>query len=274
MIKKIIKIISPRNSLLEKIKSRQQPASLTVETAFVFPLFFIFFFMIWQTFSLILFELSFEKKFTETVISVQSIGYSYRQVKKEDVTYAGLIFIPEIVAGFDRNEYVRNYRVSRKYEDDGTLLISVEYDYVIGGFIFENIEVPVKQSFSVRAFLGTYDKKKSEGTVDNEEPVDGTKVYVTQNGTVYHLSPVCTYILRVAKAVPKEKISSVRNAHGQKYTECEKCAGNKSGTEVYVTEYGTKYHCDAECSSLKKNIEEKDISEVAGMRPCTKCAKE
>ena len=96
-------------------------------------------------------------------------------------------------------------------------------------------------------------------------------VYVTPSGTVYHLSPSCHYLDLSIHAASFDSIPSARNANGSKYTKCPVCAGSGHNDTVYITDYGTDWHTSLECSGLKRTVMEKDITEVEGMRVCTKC---
>ena len=100
---------------------------------------------------------------------------------------------------------------------------------------------------------------------------DGHTVYVTETGTVYHLSPDCGYLDLSVRAVSFSDLSSARNKTGAKYYRCEECAKSGDYSTVYITDYGTCWHSSLNCSGLKRTILEKDISDIGNMRPCSKC---
>lgn len=98
-------------------------------------------------------------------------------------------------------------------------------------------------------------------------------VFVTENGSVYHTSSACTHLsLKIYRKTYEEALA-MKNAGGGKYRPCEKCtaSGNTGGT-VYVTEWGNAYHSSRGCSGLKRSVRLVKKSEVRGMPCCEKCA--
>ncbi len=109
--------------------------------------------------------------------------------------------------------------------------------------------------------------------IDEKKQKNGTKkVYITENGMVYHLYKNCTYLTREIKKVNFYDIKNYRNLGGGKYYPCEKCVSEKcEGCEVYITVYGTRYHTNKDCNVLKRYIKEVDIDQVKNKRKCSKC---
>ena len=69
-------------------------------------------------------------------------------------------------------------------------------------------------------------------------------------------------------------IPTLRNMNGSKYKECMMCKEeNEEESYIYITRYGNKYHYSMGCSGLKRTIYQKSLSEVEGMKLCTKCSK-
>lgn len=99
-------------------------------------------------------------------------------------------------------------------------------------------------------------------------------VYITENGVVCHKDPHCTYLEPSVRMVDFSTIEAQRNEGNGKYHPCERCMkfGSVSGV-VYITDYGTKYHCSLRCSGLKRTIYAIPISEAGGKSLCTKCGK-
>nr|WP_027870462.1 hypothetical protein [[Eubacterium] cellulosolvens] len=98
-------------------------------------------------------------------------------------------------------------------------------------------------------------------------------VLVTEHESVYHTHADCTHIALSVEAVSKGSLSSLRNAEGRRYHACEKCAGNGAANAVvYVAADGTCYHNDAHCSGLVRKVRLVPESEVAGLRECSRCA--
>ena len=100
-------------------------------------------------------------------------------------------------------------------------------------------------------------------------------VYVTENGTVYHISADCTYIRRNVKQEKREKIADKRNHYGGKYYPCEGCMKKEEMPDtVWVTKAGTRYHATKDCSKIKRTVKKILFSEASAYRPCSRCAKE
>ena len=95
-------------------------------------------------------------------------------------------------------------------------------------------------------------------------------VYVTQHGEVYHQNRGCTYLQPSIRSISIESLPNQRNAYGGKYYACEKC-GNGQNEVAYVTEYGTRYHLNRNCSQIKRNVMKVLLSDVEDMRGCSKC---
>ena len=99
-----------------------------------------------------------------------------------------------------------------------------------------------------------------------------TIVYITDTGVVYHKDYNCTYLEPSVKAVGKEEIQGLRNQSGGKYYPCGLCAAF-AGENVYITDYGDRYHSTLYCSRIKRNIYAVSIQEVKGKGACSKCGK-
>ncbi|MCR5213455.1 MAG: pilus assembly protein [Eubacterium sp.] len=110
-----------------------------------------------------------------------------------------------------------------------------------------------------RAYLGRSGEYGDEEEGEDEDPY----VYVTPNGSVYHNSRNCTYLL------PDMNYSSLEKALEEGYSPCEYC-GSRAGENVVVTSYGEKYHSSTSCSRLRRIVERKKLSEV-NLPPCSKC---
>lgn len=107
------------------------------------------------------------------------------------------------------------------------------------------------------------------GAAGHEE---GQTVYVTPYGTAYHLSKDCHYLDLSVHGASASELDALRNKNGGKYYMCTDCCkSGESYSTVYITDYGTKWHSDIHCSSLKRTVEEIDISEVGELHACPMC---
>ena len=121
-----------------------------------------------------------------------------------------------------------------------------------------------EQSYVAKAWLG-------ESNLGDKESDSSMLVYITMQGEVYHRSSECTYLKPVISAVNINSINDYRNSSGAIYYECERCASNVLSENVYITEYGTRFHTTPNCSEIKRNIICVKLSEVSDRRACSKC---
>lgn len=103
-----------------------------------------------------------------------------------------------------------------------------------------------------------------------ETPGDG-KVYIAENGEVYHLYADCSHILLTVTQLPKEQLQVISGAQGGTLLACSVC--EDTGAEVvYITREKEKYHFSATCSSLKRTVAEKDLSwAMKRYKLCERC---
>lgn len=95
-------------------------------------------------------------------------------------------------------------------------------------------------------------------------------VYVTEHGSVYHKSLQCTHLkLSIQQILPSDAAAK-RNRYGEKYYACS-CCRSGTGSSVYITDTGNRYHADLSCSGLKRTIKETPVTETGHLRPCSKC---
>ena len=104
------------------------------------------------------------------------------------------------------------------------------------------------------------------------ETIEDEYVYITEHGYSYHRSRNCSHLKVTISAVASEEIGSLRNRSGARYHPCERCGGSSTGI-LFITPDGDRYHSDAGCSSLKRNIRTVRLSEVGGRTPCSECCR-
>lgn len=126
------------------------------------------------------------------------------------------------------------------------------------------------EQVSTRAFTGVDTRSKAAGGVDD------AAVYVTKTGTVYHRRLSCPYLTLSISEVKYGDLEYVRGADGGKYYACEACGrGNVFRPEenVFICNYGDRFHTSRACKNIRRSIQEIRISEAGGRLPCSKCAK-
>ena len=155
---------------------------------------------------------------------------------------------------------------SKVMQGDDIVDIVVDYKvHPIAGLVgFTGFDVQAR--FYGHAWTG-YDISGSAG----EEAPQEELVYITEHGEVYHRDISCKYLKSGIRSIDFDSISTARNADRAKYYPCEYCGANIAGGNVFVTEYGTRYHSRVDCQGLKRKIYTVPISEVGGRRPCSAC---
>lgn len=81
--------------------------------------------------------------------------------------------------------------------------------------------------------------RKWTGFHGEGEQEENRFVYVTETGTVYHLTRECRHLRLSISSVASAKIAEQRNENGGKYSKCEKCtAGKTKPATVYINKTG------------------------------------
>lgn len=166
-----------------------------------------------------------------------------------------------------------NFALSKAVVDESIVDISVLYQ----------VE-PIYNIFNIRGYLLSnrcymhmwtgYDGKGVSGSGSSDQ-----KVFVTENGTVYHLTTSCSYLDLSISGVQASGLSEMRNQSGAIYSACETCKPSitdSSTTLLFITDYGDRYHNSLSCSGLKRTINEMSKQEAIekGLGACSKCGGE
>ncbi len=146
---------------------------------------------------------------------------------------------------------------------------------------FDNQMICLKASYDIKIPILFWDigsftftsqncARKWNFTSHNKDDTD--YVYITPTGEVYHASTSCRVLDLTIYSTGLESIATLRGENGQKYYACSRCdwPGNKKG-KVYYTDYGTRFHKDVSCPSLKRTIDKISIEEIGNRRPCSYC---
>jgi hypothetical protein len=165
-------------------------------------------------------------------------------------------------------------------------------DYVQGGIYgisllssdFSGDYVCLKANYRVVFPVGFFDVKGislfqesknrkwtgSDGSADEEDPW----VYITETGRVYHSTRECRYLDLSIQSVYYGQLEDLRNKNDHKYYACELCGGGEisSVQTLYITDYGTTYHTNLQCSGLKRTIYQVRKSEAGNRSGCSKCS--
>ncbi len=141
------------------------------------------------------------------------------------------------------------------------------YSYKPVGGIVPLPRVWMHNAIKVHAWTGKTYETFGDNSTEEEE-----MVFVTESGGVYHRNPGCSYLNVSISQVSGSKISSMKNAYGEKYTACEKCSRNqKPAGTVYITQKSNRYHNQASCSGLKRTVRMVKLSEAGTEHACSRC---
>ena len=147
--------------------------------------------------------------------------------------------------------------------DDEYIELVVTYRMKIPLNLLELLSVSSMQKVKVR---------KWTGWKPGEEGETNPWVYVTETGTVYHVTKSCTHLDLSVQAVSYAELEIKRSYSGAIYYSCPLCAaeGETPGM-VYITNYGNRYHTNLVCSGIKRTIYTIRLSDAGDKKACSKC---
>ncbi len=289
------------NRRIKDKMNRCGKASLTIEAAFVMPIF------LFAILSLLYFIQIFTlQEFIQATITKMGLGLAKTAYVYEDfsgmedaLNFDESILGTEITIGLgDFAKSIMDQTIIRQYarkfldtdrinascikdgfegisfsdtkilSEDNTIDIVVCYDVVLPIRIFSLGAMKMLQRVRVRAWTGYEVVACYSMEEDGQEDI----VYITETGSVYHLNSSCSHIhlsISSIQGLP----TTQRNENGGKYYPCEKCCQGAQDPRgiYYITSDGTRYHKERSCSKIKRNVKEILKSEV-GTRPlCKRC---
>lgn len=280
-----------KNPLSRKSKSRYQNASLTVEASVAFPVFFFAVMYLIQMFSVLRAEVVIAEAGITAARDVAA--YSYVAERLADGENAVAETLLEV---FDRKIIQDAAMTTVLYARcDTEILKQAKVAQGLGGIwastdgsgekTYEEIYYRVAPADVLTRSGGryyvmrlAYRKWTGEGEIAGEAGEEAEAkdvVYMTEHGSVYHRKRTCSYIKIDISPVLSERIGGERNASGAKYYACEFCDPVlRNGTQVFITEYGTRYHKVSTCSAIKRTVKECALEEVKDTYPaCSRCGK-
>lgn len=156
-----------------------------------------------------------------------------------------------------------------KIDQDGEGIndIKVQYRIAIPIFGENTYQIQLSNRCYFREWIGT--------SIDNRSlDIDEDRiVFITNTGTVYHLTDTCTYINLDVKQVRYEEVAELRNEAGAKYKSCKSCVTGKLKADdiVFVTEDGTRFHSNRVCSKITRTVIKIKKAEVGERTLCSRC---
>lgn len=257
-------------------------ASMTIEAAFVIPIFLFCMANILWSFQMLEAQSRIESMIHQIGNEVAFYGYAQKYIPDQlSNTMTSVLMTEGVIRQKLVSEIHNSGAVSKsiKGKSNGISLmgstimgendvIDLKVTWMIAPFA-SNQDMkgfPIGCRYYGKAFTG-YDVDLYLSDMENEDPI----VYITKDGSVYHKNRNCSYLNPDIEGIPFVAVESCRNKDGAKYHPCESCRPTSISAVIYITGYGNRYHSSATCSGLKRTIYTVPLSEVGGRGPCSKC---
>lgn len=296
-------MISKKPGILKRMKDDKKEASLTVEAALVMPIFLFFMIAFLYFIQIFTVQEQIQSSLTKMGLNLSKTAYFCKDFPEieEILDFDQSVFGEEFDIGLTEladslmsgsmlrlyaAKYLDTDQINNSCITDGfdgisfslsSILNSEDYIDIIVAY---KIHIPIKiftlgdmnmlQRVRLRAWTG-YEVAAVYGT-ETASDGDGTIVYITETGSVYHKNQNCSHIkLSVTEVygIPTDQ----RNDSGAKYYRCEACCTGKEDENAYyyITSDGTRYHSRRDCSKIKRSVKEIQLSEVGDRQPCKRC---
>lgn len=277
--KKLCNCFSKRISFVISITSE---GSMTIEAALVIPIFLFAIMAILSFGEILRLQMNMDSALQQCAKELAVYGYAGDSLCGS--TVGDLSFPAETLFS---ELYIRNRVISELGEDylDASPAEGSASLHLLGSRIMEDDRIEIHCSYYVTPFFSLSPKAGflTESTAvaraftgyDNltytEKGEKEEYVYITTDGTVYHRKRDCHYLDLSIEQVFTDELSGLRNAEGSVYHACSVCGQTSSGSIVFITSYGNKYHSDLLCSGLRRTVKAVPLSEVGARGPCQKC---
>lgn len=284
--KKTTLIRFKRKMSLSTLKRACIAGSMTVEAALVMPLFLFGIVNILSFAEIIRVQSHIQEAMYETGKEMTVYGYAYNKLE-DSFSIDGGTVLSEILANTAVKARISSlagvryldhsmvkggsggiwYFRSDIMEEDDMIDLIARYEimpfFKITGFR----DIYMLNRCRMHAWTG-YDNTQTHLTDEGEQIV-----YITETGSVYHLTRTCSHLKLNISAVSVAEVNNQRNEGGGRYTPCERCGNRPGGSMVFVTSDGNRYHTSLACSGLKRTIIEIPLSQVGGKPPCSGCGR-
>lgn len=250
-------------------------ASMTLEAAFIIPMFTFFVLTLVYVINL----LNFQSRVNTVLYDVLRNATKFEYNLDDSVAKATALaqyYIKLSGINADNMNLVGGVAgVVPYFEDKEDDIIELSANYIAKTpFDFIGIRPLIcRQNISLRKWIGNEDKE-GESSRDVSKDTNKKMVYITDTGSVYHTNRNCTYLVLSISTVDSSSINHMRNDSGGKYYPCERCIRNKATSNTYyVTDWGDRYHINGNCSGLKRGVMTVPIDSIPGWSQCSRCLK-
>ena len=261
-----VSFVSPNNTCAKALPCARTKGSFTVEAAFILPLFLFAAAAVIGMFPMLMIQMQVNSGL-QYAARIMAVSF---QDSEDDGTILSLA---------EGEILFRTYMEEHGYEDSvleqGLNSISLLSSDLSGDYVtltasyetelpisFWNIQtLPVSQSVKMKKWTGAV---ADDGDDEGEEGW----VYITPSGSAYHKTAECPYLKLSIRSVSVSELGTLRNKSGGIYYACS-CY--KGGSLAYITDYGTQYHGDLNCSGLKRTIYKVSVDNVGDRHACSKC---
>lgn len=189
----------------------------------------------------------------------ENIGFTYLYVKQDIIRQVGNEYLEQspLTMGSDGMNFLYSTIMNEQDMIDIVLTYRVSPLIDIAGFS----SFYMMNRYYARAFTGY--------KLTSNTPVQ--YVYLAENGRVYHTSLDCTHLNLSIQQTNSHLVLTLRNQKGQKYTVCSLCIRHMAEDKLYITNQGSHYHSDINCSGLKRTVSSIPISEATQYPVCSRC---
>ena len=256
----------PKTSVFHTERDAQ--GSITIETALVLPLFMFAMLFIMDLFTMLGFYMRVDRALD---IEAKKLA---REAFEDEVTDRDVI-CSEIISILRQNSSFPIENGEEGLDLSGSILnnreiirLEARYSFKPSFNLFGLVSPQVTQRRLMHTWIGYERGLFGNGSGEGDE-----EVYVAQNGSVYHSTPLCTHINLSISQITGDDVEGLRNADGGRYRPCEQCHAHIGDGILYITDSGDRYHNSLTCSGLRRTVRAMNLSEALsrGLRPCTRC---
>ncbi len=247
---------------------RKQTGSLTVEASLVLPIFVFAALSVAYISQLILYEEKVQWALTR-VAREASAEYGAR---RKEAAMNPAYLTGKLRMYLDEDKLFVSLLRSRFDPKTDEMELIADYQLTVPFPIPAARRLVFAEQVHTRAFTGVETRLDGEGADD-----DSIIVYITKTGTAYHRKLSCTYLTLSISRVKYSDLEYMRSENGAKYYACDSCCkGRTFGEEddVFICNYGDRFHSFQTCKNLKRSVREIRLSEAGDRLPCSKCGKE